>query len=174
MDNLKSKIESILFVYADPMTTKKLSKILEVKEKEVKECIAELIDDYKDKGVNVLEKDGKVQMVSSEKNSEIIEKLVQSSLSEELTPAALETLAVVSYKEPISRSDIDEIRGVNSIFSLRTLLMRGLIEKNQSGTGDKREVFYKTTLDFLKKLGINSVEQLPQYDELSGVSEKNS
>ncbi len=173
MEDLKIKIESILFVSGDPLTIRKISKILNVKEQEVKKNIDALKEDYKERGVNVLEKDGKVQLVSSEKNSKIIEKMVQSSLSEELTPATLETLSVISYREPISRPDIDKIRGVNSIFSLRSLLIRGLIEKSYGGE-DKKIVFYKTTLDFLKKLGIKSVKELPQYDELSKISEKNS
>jgi len=169
MENIRSKIESVLFVSGDSMSLKKMSKILGLSEADVKKEVEGLKEDYKDKGINILEKDAKVQMVSSPKNSELIEILVESSLSEELTPAALETLAVISYKEPILRQDIDEIRGVNSVFSLRTLMMRGLIDKYQGGE-DKKDTFYRTTLDFLKKLGISKVSELPQYDELSKVS----
>ncbi len=166
MEDLKSKIESILFVVGDPISIKKIVKILGVSEKEFKEHLIQLQKDYQDKGINILEKDSKIQMVSAPKNSKIITSLVQSSLSEELTPATLETLAVISYKEPISRQEIDEIRGVNSIFSLRALLMRGLIEKHQSGK-EKKDQYYKTSLDFLKKLGISKVSELPQYEKLS-------
>ncbi len=173
MEDLKSKIESILFVSGDPVTFKKLAKILKISEKEIQKEIIELKEDYKNKGINILEKDGKIQMVSSPKNSDIIKGLVESSLSEEITPAALETLAIISYKEPILRQDIDEIRGVNSVFSLRTLMMRGLVEKRQDKK-EKEKVFYKTTLDFLKKLGISKVSELPKYNELSKNSEKNN
>jgi len=171
MSELRSKIESVLFVHGDPVTAKKLAGILGVKEKDILASIEDLKNEYEKKGINILEKDGKIQMVASAENSKIIEDLVESSLSEELTPAALETLAVVSYKEPISRIEIDEIRGVNSVFSLRTLMMRGLIEKYQGGEGG-RTTFYKTTLDFLKKLGISKVSELPKYDELSKVQGK--
>jgi segregation and condensation protein B len=173
MEDLKSKIESILFVFGDPVGFRKIAKILGISEKEIKKEVGELQEDYKNKGINILEKDGKVQMVSSPKNSDIIKGLVESSLSEELTPAALETLAVISYKEPILRQEIDEIRGVNSVFSLRTLMMKGLIEKYQH-KGEKKDVSYRTTLDFLKKLGILKVSELPQYDELSKVFGENN
>ncbi|MBI3671257.1 SMC-Scp complex subunit ScpB [Candidatus Azambacteria bacterium] len=170
---MKSKIESILFVYGEPITIKKIAGVLKADEAYVKSAVLELQGEYAERGINILEKDGKVQMTTSEKNSSVVEQLVESSLSEELTPAALETLSVIAYKEPVSRTDIDSIRGVNSVFSLRALSMRGLIEKYQGGE-DNRTVFYKTTLDFLKKLGIKSVKELPQYDELSRVSEKNN
>ncbi|MEK7453027.1 MAG: SMC-Scp complex subunit ScpB [Patescibacteria group bacterium] len=173
MKEIKIKIESILFVSGDPITIKKIANILSIDESDIRDSILELQNDYNDKGINILEKDGKVQMVTSHVNASIIEKFLQSSLSEELTPAALETLSVIAYKEPISRIDIDNIRGVNSIFSLRALLMRGLIEKYNGGD-DKKPAFYKTTLDFLKKLGIKSVKELPQYNELSKISEKNN
>ncbi len=172
-NKLKSKIESVLFVFGDPISVKKLAKILKAKEGDVKDALSDLLEDYKDRGINILVKDDKVQMVTSAENSNIIESIVQSSLSDELTPAALETLAIIAYKEPISRFQIDEIRGVNSVFSLKTLLMRGLIEKKQSGD-DKKDVYYKTTLDFLKKLGVSKVSDLPEYEKLSKVFEKNS
>lgn len=173
MSDLSSKIESVLFVFGDPIKLKKLSKILKVSEKEIKKEILKLQEDYQNRGICILEKDGKVQMLSSPKNAKIVKCLVESSLSEELTPAALETLAVISYKEPILRRDIDEIRGVNSVFSLRALMMRGLIEKYED-KGGKEDVFYRTTLDFLKKLGISKVSELPQYEKLSKLFEENN
>ena len=173
MEDLRSKIESILFVSGDPVSLKKIAKTLALPEKDIEKEVRILQEEYKDKGINVLEKDGKIQMTSSPKNSEVVSALVESSLSEELTPAALETLAVISYKEPILRQEIDEIRGVNSVFSLRTLMMRGLIDKYQGGEGG-RGTFYRTTLDFLKKLGISKVSELPQYEELSKNSGENS
>jgi len=173
MKELKSKIESILFVSGDPVSLKKIAKTLASSEKDVEEEVKALQEEYKDKGINILEKDGKVQMVSSSKNSDVVTGLVESSLSEELTPAALETLAVISYKEPILRQEIDEIRGVNSVFSLRTLMMKGLIDKYQGGESG-RDTFYRTSLDLLKKLGISKVSELPQYDELSKNSGKDN
>lgn len=171
MVNLKSKIESILFIYGDPVSFKKMAKILNVKESEVKDCIEELKKEYEKRGIAIFEKDGYAQMTTSPQNADIVKDLVESTLSEELTPAALETLSVVAYKEPISTQEINELRGVNSVLSLRTLLMKGLIEKNQSND-EKKTTFYKTTLDFLKKLGISKVSELPKYDELSKISGK--
>lgn len=171
MDNLKSKIESILFIHGDPISLRKIAKILNTKESEIQDILEELKKEYEERGVVVLEKDGEIQMATSPENANVVQNLVESALSEELTPAALETLSVVAYKEPIALQEINELRGVNSILSLRTLLMRGLIEKNQSND-EKKTVYYKTTLDFLKKLGISKISELPKYDELSKTSGK--
>ncbi len=163
MGTLKSKIESLLFISGDPLSIKKISKILKEPETKIKKELELLTEEYKDRGIVILLKNNKVQMVSNPENSDLVEKFVHSQLSEDLTPAALETLAVVAYKEPISREDIDKIRGVNSVFSLRALLMRGLVEKTQKDDVE----YYKTSLDFLKKLGISKVSELPEYEELS-------
>lgn len=172
MEPLSSRIESLLFVSGDPLTVAKIKRALgeDVSEEEITLCIKALQKEYAHRGVHILEKDGAVQMASSPHNAPLIESFVKSQLAEELTPAALETLACIAYKEPISKVEIDELRGVNSIFSLRSLLMRGLIEKTKmkGKEGDEHAViYYRTTLDFLKKLGIEKVNELPQYDELS-------
>ena len=192
MEPLSSRIESLLFVSGDPLTVVKIKRALGdgVTEEEIALCIKALQKEYAHRGVHILEKDGAVQMVSAPHNAPLIGSFVKSQLAEELTPAALETLACIAYKEPISKVQIDELRGGNSIFSLRSLLMRGLIEKTKTKgkEGDEHApplqsegissdgsaaraghavVYYRTTLDFLKKLGIEKVNELPQYDELS-------
>jgi len=134
-----------------------------ISDTEIVAAIKELQAGYAKRGIRVLLKDGMAQMVSSPENAPLVASLVKSHMAEELTPAALETLAAICYREPIAKADIDELRGVNSIFSLRSLLMRGLIEK----TKEHGVPHYRTTLDFLKKLGIESVHDLPNYDELS-------
>lgn len=171
MSNLNQKIESILFISGDSISLRKIAKILNVKEAEAKDAVEELKKEYEKRGIVILEKDGDIQMATSPENADVARSLVESALSEELTPAALETLSVVAYKEPISIQEINELRGVNSILSLRTLLMRGLIEKYQSND-EKKTIYYKTTLDFLKKLGISKTSELPKYDELSKTSGK--
>lgn len=172
MNTLSSQIESLLFVSGDPLTLTKIKHALgdKITNEEIVSCIIQLQDEYKHRGIHIIEKDGVIQMVSSPINAHLIESFVKSQLAEELTPAALETLACIAYKEPISKVEIDELRGVNSIFSLRSLLMRGLIEKSKiKGKEDNEHalVFYKTSLDFLKKLGIEKVSELPHYDEFS-------
>ena len=168
MSDLKSKIESILFISGDALSIKQIKRALgeEVDNDKIKKALEDLGKEYQNRGIRIFSKEDKIQMVTAPENATIIEKLVKSQLTEELTPAALETLACIAYKEPISKIEIDELRGLNSIFSLRSLMIRGLIEKIacRPETGEKADCF-KTTLDFLKKLGIEKVTDLPKYEQ---------
>lgn len=170
MLTLASQIEAILFVSGEEMSVHKIQKTLggDITEEAIVAEIEQLQKTYQGKGVRILMKDGKVQMVSAPEHAEVIHALVKSHLTEELTPAALETLACIAYREPIAKQEIDELRGVNSIFSLRALLMRGLIEKTKK-EDDARTEYYRVTLDLLKKLGIEKITDLPDY----GVFSKN-
>lgn len=170
MSAIASKIEAILFVSGEEMSVQKIKKTLgdDVAEEEVIAEIEQLQKAYQGKGIRILMKDGKVQMVSAPEHAQVIHALVKSHLTEELTPAALETLACIAYREPIAKQEIDELRGVNSIFSLRALLMRGLIEKTKK-EDDARTDYYRVTLDLLKKLGLEKITDLPDY----GVFSKN-
>ena len=174
MSNIKSKIESLLFVSGEEISLKAIKKALgEAGDDEIWEAVNALAEDYKDRGVRVIQKDDKMQMVSAPENAPVIETLVKSHLAGELSQVSLEALACVAYHEPISKIEIDELRGVNSVFSLRSLSMRGLIEESASSeNSDSKTKYYKTTLDFLKKLGIEKVSDLPRYDEFSRIPQK--
>lgn len=165
MLTVASKIEAILFVSGEEMSIQKIKKAIggDTTEEEIEAEIGKLQEAYQGRGVRILMKDGKAQMVSAPECAEVIHALVKSHLTEELTPAALETLACIAYREPIAKQEIDELRGVNSIFSLRSLLMRGLIEKTKRGD-DARTEYYRVTLDLLKKMGVEKVTDLPDYD----------
>lgn len=168
MSSITSKIEAILFVSGDEISIDALQKALgeNITEEEILAQLSVLQEAYRGKGVRIIMKDGKAQMVSAPEYAEIIQAFVKSHLTEELTPAALETLACIAYREPIAKQEIDELRGVNSIFSLRSLLMRGLIEKTKK-EDDARTDHYRVTLDFLKKLGVEKITDLPEYDVFS-------
>lgn len=176
MENLKSKIESLLFICGDEIGVSDIRKNLDdVPEEDIRRAVESLVDDCRGRGVRVLIKDDKIQMVSAPENAEIISKLLKSQLTEQLSQAALETLSCIAYREPISKIEIDELRGVNSVFSLRNLSIRGLIEKTGAPENkDKKTAYYKTSLDFLKKLGIEKVGDLPHYDELSKPEQNNN
>lgn len=152
-------IESILFVSGEPLSVRALCRIFpDSTESEIREAVALLQEQCLSRGVRIYMKDDVVQMVSAPEYADRVNVLVQSSLTDALTPAALETLACIAYHEPITKEEIDDMRGVNSIFTLRTLMIRGLIEKK----ADKK---YYITIDFLKKLGIAKVSDLPGYAE---------
>ena len=117
-------------------------------------------------GIIVLSSGDKLQLASNPDNSAPVKKFLALELREKLTDAALETLAIILYKQPVSKTEIENIRGVNSQYSIRHLLIRGLVEKIPSPS-DKRMQLYKTTLEFMQHLGIKDMKDLPDFDELT-------
>jgi len=158
---LKSRIETILFTTAKPVAIKKLSQILGASEDEISKRVEQMKEEYKSSGCGFrIVSDGKfVEFASAPENEKVATDFFKIETQGELSKAALETLAVVAYKSPVSKTDIEEIRGVNCSFSLRNLMIRGLIEKNNKNGIN----YYKITLDLLKKFGIEKVEDLPEY-----------
>jgi segregation and condensation protein B len=163
---LKSQILSILFVAGKPVTIKELLDVLEISEEELKTAVADLVAVNQTSGIILLAHDNKLQLASSPENSSLVKKFLSLELREKLTESALETLAIILYRQPVSKAEIENIRGVNSQYILRQLLIRGLIEKVQSPS-DKRMQLYKTTLEFMQHLGISDVKQLPDFEELT-------
>lgn len=165
---LKSIIESILFAVGEPINIGKLADTLNENRNSIKTAIAELRKEYESNkgGLRIIHKENDFQLVSAPENSRYIEKIIKDDLQEDLTPASVETLAIIAYRGPITRVDIDEIRGVNSSFILRNLLIRGLISR-KGHPEDNRSYIYEISFDFLKKLGISSVEKLPDYENLT-------
>lgn len=161
---LKSKIEVALFVHGEPMDYKKLSKVVSASESQVKEALEELGADLSDRGLDVVIGKDEVQLVTSPELSDVAEKLTKEELDTKLTPAALETLSVIAYIGPCSRALIEYIRGVNSAFMLRNLMIRGLVER-ESEPGKTGSYVYKVSFDFLRHMGVSSVEELPEYEK---------
>ena len=162
--NLTSIIETILFVRAEPTDAKTLAKITKHTGKEVAAALGKLAHDYRERGFVLLEKDGMWQLASNPANASFVEELVKSEFTQELSRSAVETLAIVAYKGPISRIEIEYVRGVNSSFTVRNLLMRGLIERVENPK-DARSYLYRVTFDFLKHFGLTGLEQLPRFKE---------
>jgi segregation and condensation protein B len=166
MENLSNKIESLLFYQVEPIKTKKLADILEVGETEISQSIDELEENLKQRGIKLIKNDDSVSLTTSPENSEIISKIKKDEQDKELSKAALETLSIILYRGPIKRSGIDYIRGVNSQFSLRALLVKGLIEK-ETAKDDERTYIYKASMDLLSHMGISKIEDLPEYKEVN-------
>src|SRR3989338_9163646 len=166
MDKLKSQILSILFVASKPVGIKELAEVLEIKEEELREAVFELVSANQSSGIIILAHNNKLQLASNPDNSATVKKFLSLELREKLSEAALETLAIILYKQPVSKAEIENIRGVNSQYSLRHLLIRGLIEKIQSPS-DRRMQLYKTTLEFMQHLGIKDMKDLPDFEELT-------
>ncbi len=166
MDKLQSQILSILFVASKPVSIKELKDVLEVDEEKIKDAIAQIVANNQVSGIILLAHNNKLQLSSNPENSTVVKKFLSLELREKLTDAALETLAIILYKQPVSKAEIENIRGVNSQYSLRHLLIRGLIEKIQSPS-DKRMQLYKTTMEFMQHLGIKDMKELPDFEELT-------
>ena len=160
-------LESLLFTSGHPLSCKKIAEVSELSEEEVDKSLKELAMDYEqnDRGLRLVFLDDKVQLVAAPESKQIIEKLIKSDFEEDLSQAALETLAIVAYKGPVSRAAIENLRGVNCSFILQSLAIRGLIDK-KNNPEDGRSYIYNVTFDFLKHIGINKLDDLPNYVNL--------
>jgi segregation and condensation protein B len=165
MLTLDAKIESILFYKGEPISYKELAAILHVEQDEVKEAITVLRSRLENGGLALVENDIEVGLFTSPEASKLIEDLRKEELSKELSKASLETLSIILYGDEVSRSDIDFIRGVNSSFILRNLLIRGLIEKREHSK-DARKNIYVPTLAMLSFMGIGQLQDLPDYQKV--------
>lgn len=162
---LESKIEGLLFYKGEDVAIKKLAELLNVREEEVIEALNKLEISLSNRGIVLIRKDDRVMLGITSELSALIESIRKEEIGKELSKASLETLTIILYKNEISRSEIDYIRGVNSSFILRNLLVRGLIEKIVDSK-DSRRMLYKPTFDTLSYMGITSIEQLPNYEQV--------
>lgn len=165
--NVEPILESLLFISGEPISFKKLEKITSINEGGLKLSAGVLAKKYSDEkmGLRILIKENKVQMVTAGENSKYVEKFLKSDIEGELSKAALEVISIIAYRGPVSRMEIEEIRGVNCSFTLRHLMIRGLIERINK-PDDARAYLYRISFDFLKKLGVERVENLPKFDEM--------
>lgn len=166
-NSLKSSVESLLFVSGEPMKLAKIAKICEVSKDEVAEEIETLNANYKnaESGFFIIRKDDSVQLTTNPANSEVVSRLVSGELQSDLSRSALEVLAIIAYREPITRVQIDTIRGVNCSYVLRGLMVKGLVERKE--TADIRGYLYEISFDFLKSLGVSNIQELPDWENLS-------
>lgn len=166
-ERLTSLLESLLFVAAEPIALARLAQALEVSEAAVESAAAALAEIYKSgaRGVRLQRKGDRVQLTSAPDAAPYIERFLGLDLSSKLSPAALETLAVIAYKQPLTRGDIEGVRGVNCDGVLRTLLARELVEPVGRLEQPGRPFLYGTTVRFLQYLGISSLDDLPTLPE---------
>lgn len=160
---ISKQIEAILFFRAEPVTVGKLAAALKVKEKEIEEALVELYGVLSNRGITLVQSGDEVELRTAPSVSELIEALTKEELSRDLGHAGLETIAIILYKGQAKRSDIDYIRGVNSSFTLRNLLIRGLVDRTNDGG---RGFLYKPTTDLLAHLGVSKLEELPEFDKV--------
>lgn len=168
-DNIKSAVEAILFAAGEPVPAARISLILETDEEEVYSAAKELSDDYafNRRGVRILRLDNKLQMCSSPEYAGVISKVLEQRKPPMLSQPALETLAVVAYFQPVTRAYIDQVRGVDSSYTVGVLIDRGLIERCGKLDVPGRPSLLRTTDVFLRTMGISSLEELPELPDIS-------
>lgn len=171
MDNhqdqeIKSKIEALLFVSSGLVSIYQLSKALELTEGEVAAHLATLEEHYKEDGhgLRLMRVKTKVQLTTAPSLSKTVETFLGLESSSTLSQAALETLAIIAYKQPVTRPEVDMIRGVNSDGVMRTLLSKGLIEELGRADSPGRPIFYGTSPEFLQYFGLETLDSLPFID----------
>ena len=163
---IKSAIEAMLFVSGEPLPAREIISNLEVDNKLVLEIINEMIEEYKkeDRGIRLIEINGGYQLVTKEENSDYIQKLLKKNRKHSLSQASIESLAIIAYKQPITRIDIDEIRGVKSESALQRLVERNLIREVGRLEVPGRPILYGTTDEFLRQFGLKTLKELPSLD----------
>lgn len=169
--NTEQQIESILFWKSEPISIDRLKRILNKKDEEITEALNGLEQNLSNRGIVLMRKGSEVMLATNKKASNLIESLIKEELHKDLGRAGLETLSVILYLGPISRSEIDYVRGVNSNFILRNLLIRGLVERIDNPK-DKRSFLYQGTFELFSHLGISKIEELPGYETLKSELEK--
>lgn len=163
--NLENKIEAVLFYKNEPVSIKELGKLLGKSEEEIKEGIEALKENLKNRGLTSITDGEKISLATSGETAEIIERIAKEEVSKDIGKAGLETLSIVLYKGAVSRREIDYIRGVNSTFILRSLLVKGLVERTEKEK-DGRTPLYKPTLELLSYLGLESLDKLPELSRI--------
>ena len=169
--SLIAKVEAVLFVHGEPLKVKRLASLTGASEAQVEKALEDLKNSLSDenRGLDLVKSKDEVQLVTTAELTNIVEKLTKEELDTKLTPAALETLSIIAYLGPCTRALIDFIRGVNSAFMLRSLMVRGLVERRE----DKQKTggyIYQITFDFLKHMGVSSPEELPEYEKYTALS----
>lgn len=164
--SIQSTIESILFVSIRPLSIKKLARFLEIQQEEVFKTLQSIqkIYEQNNHGIRLIQNNNEWQMVTLKENAPQIKKFLQLEAIGELTRPSLETLTVIAYRGPVTKSEIELIRGVNCSLILRNLMIRGLVEEEYDNQEKEK---YRVTMDFMRFLGITKIQELPQYEELN-------
>jgi segregation and condensation protein B len=165
---LSQKLEGVLFYKGVPMKKSTLKKLFEVSDEELQNATAVLISRLEHGGIKLLESESELELVAHPELDQLLESIRKEELKRDIGKAGAETLAIVLYKGPISRAEIDRIRGVNSSFILRNLLVRGLVER----TLEKNNSLFSATTALFAHLGITSKMQLPNYAQTLDSLEK--
>lgn len=159
--SLSAKIEAMLFVSAEPVEIQQLAQALDVTASVVERGLKELEESLRTRGLRLQRNAGRVQLTTAAELANLIETFLGLEAVTHLSRAALETLAIIAYQQPVTRPHVDSVRGVNSDAMLKSLLSKGLIQESGRAEGPGRPILYSTTPEFLQHFGLNSIMELP-------------
>ena len=160
-------LEAVLFASGEPISKKRLATLLGVSADLLEAGLVHLAKDLQGRGLALIDSGSEVELRTAPEAAEIVKKLREAELSRDLGKASLETLAIILYKNGATRSEVDWVRGVNSTAALRSLMLRGLVERGED-VSDRRRARYTPTVDALAHLGVTSREALPHFEEFAG------
>jgi segregation and condensation protein B len=155
------RLEAMLFVVAEPVATAQLAAALETTTTEVEQGLRALEESLATRGLRVQRYAGRVQLTTAPEFAALIERFLGLEATTRLSRAALETLSIIAYQQPVTRPQVDAIRGVNSDGMMKSLLSKGLIQETGRADGPGRPILYSATPEFLQHFGINSIQDLP-------------
>jgi len=161
---LDARIEALLFVASVPVSISQLAETLDCSSNEVEQGLRSLENLYVQRGLALQRHEGRIQLTTHPSVGEIIERFLGLEANQRLSRAALETLAIISYRQPVTRPGVDAIRGVNSDGVIKSLLSKGLIQEVGRTEGPGRPILYGTTAAFLQHFGLKSIRDLPAFD----------
>jgi len=163
---LDAILEALLFVASGPVSVSQLADALEKTPEEVETALLKLDHGYQNqRGLRLQRFGGRIQLTTAPGLSGIVEKFLGLEATARLSKAALETMAIIAYRQPITRPGVDSIRGVNSDGVMKSLLSKGLIQETGRAEGPGRPILYSVTNDFLQHFGLSSLEELPPFEE---------
>jgi len=159
--SLSAKLEALLFVSGEPVATAQLATALDVAPSVIERGLNELDASLAERGLKLQRHAGRVQLTTAPQLAELIEHFLGLEATAHLSRAALETLAIIAYQQPVTRPQIDSIRGVNSDSMMKSLLHKNLILESGRADGPGRPILYSTTPEFLQHFGLNSILEMP-------------
>ena len=169
-ERVKSLLESLLFVAQEPVRLSTLARVLKVETEALREVVEALAAEYADRGLRVQRDGALVQIVTAPEAAPYVERFLGMDHQHRLSTAALETLAIIAYRRPITRAAIDAIRGVNSDHAVATLIARGLAQEVGRASTVGRPALLGTTVRFLEHFGLSSPQELPPLPEVEALT----
>ena len=159
--DIPAALEALLFVSAEPVAPSQLATALEISVSAVEQGLKQMDDELQTRGLRLQRHGGRVQLTTAPEMAEIVERFLGLEATSRLSRAALETLAIVAYQQPVTRPYIEGVRGVSSDGVMKSLLSKGLVQEIGRAEGPGRPILYGTAPDFLQHFGLNSLTELP-------------